>query len=140
MAKDTITPPPAAIEYPAASDFSAAPPAFDVGPTIGTPIGVDLEKYAIALVDLTDKPARIATARHTLRQKGYAPIKSKVEVVGWLNAEVWVLPREKHNERIAARYNYLIDKVQRGLLSDSALRTPHVELTGRDGIAIPMRR
>lgn len=107
------------------------------GPAPGTVVGLDTTRWAAALIDLLDKPDRVDAARYRLRNKGYRKIEGEVMVIGYRKPEVWVLPRKKFEARRAAQRDRFRELVRAGRMSDAALRVPHVQLTGRDGISIP---
>lgn len=135
----TTAPQPTGLKMPDMSAFNG-PLTVDDGPTVGTVIGLDLSQWAVAIVDLTDKPDRIEKTRYRYKTKGYAPCEGAATVVGFRSAEVWVIPREQHKQRVRMRREKLYKKVRDGLMADSAVRVPIVDLTGKDGVATPIDR
>jgi len=142
MATTTTTQPQqsAGLKMPDMSAFKDRPLTDDDGPRIGTVLGLDLSQWAVAIVDLTDKEDRIEKTRWRYKNKGYAPCEGTATVVGFRKAEVWVIPRAQHLQRVRMRRETIYKKVRDGLMADSAVRVPIVDLTGKDGVATPIDR
>ncbi len=79
---------------PDAADFSPQVQTVPKAETdIGRPRGLDLAKWAFALIDLGGKPDRITLERIRLAGKGYKKAEGVAVVPGWAQPEVWVKPR-----------------------------------------------
>lgn len=140
MATTTATAPkPTALKMPDLSEFDGQM-VVDEGPSIGTVLGIDLEQWATAIVDLDKREDRIAAEKFRLHQKGFRPCEGPVTVVGFRLAEVWVMPRAKYKQRQRMQREGLYKRVRDGRLADSAVRIPNVDLTGKDGVATPIDR
>lgn len=104
----------------------------------GTVLGIDLAKWATAIVDLTDAADRVETSRYRLTRKGFQAITGdQPTVVGFRLAEVWVMPREMYEQRRAMRAANNRKAVISGRLDASALRRPKVSVM-QDGIELPI--
>lgn len=87
----------------------------------GRALGVDYEKWAVATIDLTGRPDRIAATRLRYAQKGYQIIGGQPIVVGVPQAEVWVKPRAHWLAAKEERRATIASLVRQGVLSESAL-------------------
>lgn len=114
------------LELPDFKGVKFEQPAIDDGPQPGTVVGLDYDKFATAIIDLSDKPERIATERRRVQGKGYQQVRGDVEVIGYPVAEVWVIPRAEHDRRVQARRERLRAAVRSGRLSDTALLRPTI--------------
>lgn len=125
----TAQPAPQGMQLPDPKSFVPVPVVgYSDGPAAGTVVGLDYEAWAVALVDLTAKPDRVARSRYRLTQNGYKKVEGTVEVIGYRQAEVWVMPRTLYMERIRAKRRRLRERVARGELSDMALIRPQVKM------------
>jgi len=115
------TPPSGDLVMPDAGSFRTPDLADGSGPPIGRAIGIDYEKWAVALIDLTGDAARIASARLRLKGKGYQKVEGQPVVSGYAAAEVWVLPRQMHEARLAARHQRIVAAVASGEMTEFAL-------------------
>lgn len=101
---------------------------FGMAPAIETPVqhpgrvrGLDYTQWAVALIDLLSKPERIEAERRRIASKGYKLLGGKPQVEGWTAAEVWVLPRHLHEQRLEARRQSMIDGLASGKYTESIL-------------------
>lgn len=83
--------------------------------------GLDYTKWAVAIIDLNSKPDRIEAERRRIAGKGYQVLGGRPVVEGWASAEVWVIPREIHEQRLAARQRMMIDGIATGRYTESVM-------------------
>jgi len=93
-------------------------------------VGLDYKKYASAIIDLDDKPGRIASARRAMAAKGYVRLEGDLAVVGFANAEAYVKLRAQYDADKMARRALIAANVKAGVMSDSAI-APSVVRTSR---------
>lgn len=87
----------------------------------GTVVGLDYSLWAAAIVDLGDKPDRVAATRIRLTAKGYRKLGGNPLVTGYNAAEVWVLPRESYEKRRQMRKDKIALTVRNGDMTEFAL-------------------
>lgn len=87
----------------------------------GTVVGLDYTAWAAAIVDLGDKPDRVAATRIRLKAKGYRPLGGNPLVTGYNDAEVWVIPRESYEKRREMRKAKIAAAVRNGDMTEFAL-------------------
>jgi hypothetical protein len=134
---EPIVAPPEGMRLPDPKSFVPVPlEGWSDGPAAGTVVGMDYDAWAVALVDLTAKPDRVARSRYRMKQNGYQKVEGVVEVIGYRDAEVWVMPRKLYMERIKGKRRRLRERVMRGELSDMALIRPQVKVMGPNGSLI----
>lgn len=83
--------------------------------------GLDYGKWAVALIDLTSRPERIAAERRRITSKGYQLLGGSPVVEGWRSAEVYVMPRTMYEARIAARRQQFLDGIDSGRYTEAVI-------------------
>lgn len=109
---------PDAASFPKSSPMAAPD---DPANRPGRALGIDYDEWAVATIDLTGRPDRIAATRLRYAQKGYQVVGGQPIVVGVPQAEVWVKPRARWLESKVHRRNTIANLVRQGVLSESAL-------------------
>lgn len=117
-------------KLPDPSEFEASPQVSESGDRPGRAVGIDYDRWAVAVIDLDDRADRIAAHRLRLRQKGYKKVEGTPTVPGFPNPECWVKPRNQWERDREARGQKMREAVQRGQLPDSALCHPGIVLQG----------
>lgn len=137
MTRTTTAPAPAAdgvgkFSMPSMDDFASntPPKSIDLDKP-GRAVGIDYDQWAVAIIDLDDRPDRVAGHRLRMRSKGYRKVDGQPTVSGFPNPEVWVKPRDQWARDREAKGNATRAKVMRGHLPDSALCHPGVLSIGR---------
>lgn len=92
----------------------------DDGPRPGRVLDLDYDKWAAAIVDLSDKPDRVESARRRFASKGYVKVGGSPTVVGFPSAEVWVKSRADYESAIAARHERIGRLIEQGVMSETA--------------------
>lgn len=83
--------------------------------------GLDYSAWAVALIDLKAKPDRIAAERRRISAKGYQKLGGNPVVEGWQAAEVYVMPRELYERKVAARRQQLLDGIDTGKYTEAVI-------------------
>lgn len=124
-----IVPPSGELQMPDPKGFKQFDPNKfqERGAGIGRVEGIDYDKWAVATIDMAGDPSRIASTRARLAGKGYQRVQGQPVVNGFTKAEVWVLPRDLHGQRLAARANRIQAKVDDGSMTEFALSRGHTE-------------
>ena len=113
--------PTGALVMPDLGDFQAPRREDAGGPGAGRVHGLDYDKWAVALIDLNQPAERVAGQRARIKAKGYLKADGLPIVDGWLNPEVWVIPRPQYEDNLAARSARIRSLVSAGQLTDSAV-------------------
>lgn len=121
---ENVEPPTGSLAMPDAGSFSEAPAMNlpdDPANQPGRALGIDYDQWAVATIDLTGRPDRIASTRIRYAQKGYQKVGGEPIVVGVPSAEVWVKPRALWIQAKENRRRAIANLVRQGVLSESAL-------------------
>lgn len=96
----------------------------DVGVKIGRVLDLDYDKWAVALIDLSDaesRPQRVAAERLRIIGKGYRKVGGNPVVGGFNQVEVYVMPRAEYERRREYRRERIENAVYDQTMQDSAL-------------------
>lgn len=92
----------------------------------GRVVGLDYSQWAVAVLDLDDRPDRVADARRRYAAKGYQKMGGQPNVIGFQSAEVWVIPRDLYHARKQQRSEAIARAVRDGRMSVSAVSRPAI--------------
>lgn len=93
---------------------------------LGTPIGLDLEAWAYAYINLAERDDRVSRMRRRLESRGYQ-VAEGYEVAGIPRCELWVLPRPLYVQQRTQQMESIRQAVYAGRVSDFAISTPKVD-------------
>lgn len=87
----------------------------------GHVVGLDYNEWAVAIVNLTNRPERIVVNRAQVLAKGYVLLEGELVVIGYKAAEVYVKPRAEYERDKEARGDRQRQLVREKRLHESAL-------------------
>lgn len=122
-------PPTGEMKFPDPASFDTTKqehPAADPTRQAGRVIGMDYSKWAVATIDLNDRPDRVSDTRQRYAAKGYKMIEGDPIVVGVPNAEVWVLPRDRYEANRQRRAERIQRLVEARVMAPSAVNRPSI--------------
>jgi len=112
-------------KLPDLSEFAKLPTVAPVSIPMGTPIGLDVEQWAYAWIDLRSREDRVAKMRRRFTGLGYR-VATGYEVAGVPEVELYVQPRSMYIERMGQRKAALRAGASNGSVSEFAVDEPKV--------------